>query len=286
MPAKPTLEPLQHGDRIFRPPLEVRTRVFKVPTPTGSTDQESFSDGNTPAPVQPRLRRRRRGHLAELDDDQEWYYAVGRKPKTVRREHTSGLAPPWSCQLMAGRAVSEPCPLLYVKVRIGSKQCWALLDSGAADNFIAHTTVTATQIPTHPLGMPWAVSLGNGDIVYTTQYALTNLQLGDYSALTCFKVLATDLAMVLGYPFLLKHRPHIDWRKRTLLFQRRGKEYLIKGYPGSQIPRSDLMRVEDVTGESLLQEWVQTPATQGSHYRRMNSDANTPGGSAIPQGGS
>ena len=107
---------------------------------------------------------------------------------------------------MAERTVSTPCPLLYLRVHLGWKRCWALLDSGDADNFIAATTVAATKIPTHPLGMPWAVSLGNGYIVYTTQYALTQLQVGDYTALTCFKVLATDLTMVFGYPFLLKHR--------------------------------------------------------------------------------
>ena len=119
--------------------------------------------------------------------------------------------------------------------------------------------------------MPWAVSLGNGDIVYTTHYALTQLQVGDYTALTCFKVLATDLAMVLGYPFLLKHRPHIDWKKRTLLFQRRGKEYLVQGYPGSNIPRNELNRVEQVTSEMLLDEWTAEPRN-GSHYRHMRAD--------------
>ena len=154
---------------------------------------------------------------------------------------------------------------------MGGKRCWALLDSGAADNFIAATTVAATQIPTHQLGMPWAVSLGNGDIVYTTHYALTQLQVGDYTALTCFKVLTTDLAMVLGYPFLLKHRPHIDWKKRTLLFQRRGKEYLVQGYPGNNIPRDELNRVEQVTSEMLLDEWTTEPL-KGSHYRHMGAD--------------
>ena len=177
--------------------------------------------------------------------------------------HTRGESPPpWSCRLMAGRTIAEPCPLLYLRVQLGNKRCWALLDSGAADNFIAATTVKAANLSIQPLGMPWAVSLGNGDIVYTNHYTLTNLQVGDYAALTCFKVLATDLAMVLGYPFLLKHRPQVDWKLRTVRFMRRGKEYVVKGYAGNCISKDELNRVETLTGDLILDEWVKEDAVR------------------------
>ena len=37
-------------------------------------------------------------------------------------------------------------------------------------------------------------------------------------ALNYFKVLETPIPMVLGYTFLLKHQPDIDWKTRTLRF--------------------------------------------------------------------
>ena len=110
------------------------------------------------------------------------------------------------------KGTTQPRPLLYVRVRLQTKRCWALLDCGAADNFISHDTAMAVPLPIQPLGMPLAVSLGNGQVIYTEQYVDADLRFEGYRAPVTLKVLATPIAMVLGYPFLWKHQPLIDWR--------------------------------------------------------------------------
>ena len=277
-PPRPATNVARSLDRIFQPPPEIYDRVFKAPTPTES----EFSDPQGPLPKaisklpaieaqghkMRRSLRRKRSRMNRLEETQEWNYASHRSTGPARQyTYAKGIPPPWSCQLMAGRTASQPCPLLYIRVHIGDKRCWALLDSGAADNFISTATVKAAGLSTQPLSMPWAVSLGNGDIVYTDQYTVTDLKLDDYKAQTCFKVLNTDLAMVLGYSFLLKHRPHIDWRQRTLRFSRNGKEYLIRGQPGSRIAKEELNRVELVSHEAL-EEW--TRGEKRIHRQKQN----------------
>ena len=71
--------------------------------------------------------------------------------------------------------------------------------------------------------MPLAISVGNGEIIYSDRYVSDDLFLSTYRAWTYLKVLETPIPMVLGYPFLLKHQPDIDWKTRTLRFLRRGK---------------------------------------------------------------
>ena len=46
--------------------------------------------------------------------------------------------------------------------------------------------------------------------------------------------------MVLGYPFLAKHQPEIDWVKRRLFFFKEGQSLLVQGYPVPQtVPDGD-----------------------------------------------
>ena len=46
--------------------------------------------------------------------------------------------------------------------------------------------------------------------------------------------------MVLGYPFLAKHQPEIDWVKRRLFFLKEGRSLLVQGYSVPQaVPDGD-----------------------------------------------
>ena len=63
----------------------------------------------------------------------------------------------------------KPSPLLFLPVQLGVKACWALLDSGAADNFISKFVFRLLELPTARLGMLLAVSVGNGEIIYTNK---------------------------------------------------------------------------------------------------------------------
>ena len=116
---------------------------------------------------------------------------------------------------------TQPRPLLYLRVRLQTKRCWALLDFGAADNFISQYTVAAVPLLPQPLGMPLAVSWGNGQVIYTEQNIDADIRFEGYRAPVTLKVLATQISLVLGYHFLWRHQPLINWRERTLTFRKR-----------------------------------------------------------------
>ena len=153
--------------------------------------------------------------------------------------------------LMSSRALKpdKPRPLLYLRVSLRDKRCWALLDSGAADHFISEEVAAAANLPLTPFGMPMAVSLGNGQIVYVHNYVMADLRFECYRVLLSLKVLATNIALVLGYPFLWKHRPLIDWRDRTLVFRKRKYKYVVHRHPGDGLSEEALASVENVDPE-------------------------------------
>ena len=127
--------------------------------------------------------------------------------------------------LMAAEGV-HPTALLYVPVELREKVVWSLVDSGAADNFISVKTVQRLQLPTQRLEEPMVVCVGNGQLIQATEYVYRTLHLGEYKAKTKLKVLPTPIHMVLGYPFLAKHQPKIEWAKRRLFFIPEGQSLL------------------------------------------------------------
>ena len=76
-----------------------------------------------------------------------------------------------------------------------------------------------------------------------------DLRLDTYRASTSLKLLKTNLEMVLGYPFLLRHRPMIDWHACTLLFVRRNRQHLVHGYTGEKLTEDASAAVEAVPAE-------------------------------------
>ena len=55
--------------------------------------------------------------------------------------------------------------------------------------------------------------------MYAERFVHLNLMLDGFRAKTFLKVLpTTPIPMVLGYTFLLRHQPLVDWVQRTLLF--------------------------------------------------------------------
>ena len=79
-----------------------------------------------------------------------------------------------------------------------------------------------------------AVCVCNGQLIHPTEYVYLTLDLRAFTAKTKLKVLPTPIPMVLGYPFLSKPQPEIDWAKRRLFFNREGQSMLVQGYPVPQ----------------------------------------------------
>ena len=97
-----------------------------------------------------------------------------------------------------------------------------LLDSGADGNFIDPKLVSAWNIPTVPVSVPIVLHLADGlqssGGTITHQTVPVQLHLGSHVETLTFFVTPVAHGMILGYPWLFKHNPTIDWHRHTLVF--------------------------------------------------------------------
>uniref|UniRef100_A0A3B1K1V9 CCHC-type domain-containing protein n=1 Tax=Astyanax mexicanus TaxID=7994 RepID=A0A3B1K1V9_ASTMX len=98
----------------------------------------------------------------------------------------------------------------------------AFLDSGAAGNFLDAATARKLALPLVRLREPLPIeaidgrSLEPGMVSHQTR-PLT-LRVGSHSEqITLFIISAPDLQLVLGFPWLQRHNPHVDWLSRSVL---------------------------------------------------------------------
>ena len=112
---------------------------------------------------------------------------------------------------------------------------WALVDSGAADNFISATPVAKLKIQKEGLASTIGICVGNGEIIQSNYFVAIVIQLGSFRTKAYFKVLNTPIPMVLGYTFLIRHQPVIDWLSREMTITRRGFVYRIRGCPALSV---------------------------------------------------
>ncbi|KAI4874305.1 hypothetical protein NFI96_001219 [Prochilodus magdalenae] len=91
----------------------------------------------------------------------------------------------------------------------------AFIDSGAAGNFMDATVAKALGVPVEPLLIPLPVSaidrnpLKSGKIKRQTKPILVQAGLHT-ERLSFFLTQAPDLPVILGFPWLQRHNPHID----------------------------------------------------------------------------
>ena len=124
-----------------------------------------------------------------------------------------------------------PQPLFFMPLVISNTQVRALLDSGASDSFIGEELVRGLNLTTYPLIQRLTVKVANGETLQVTHFVKVSGRLGPMPIRLMLRVIATSLPVVLGYPFLAKLNPFIDFRRRLLRIQRSGKTYEIKALP-------------------------------------------------------
>lgn len=95
----------------------------------------------------------------------------------------------------------------------------ALLDSGAAGNFVSHGFALQHKIKLTPCDLPLAVEaldgrpIGEGRVLSVTEEV--KLQIGTLHSehITFYVIPSPNHTVILGLPWLRRHNPHISWRE-------------------------------------------------------------------------
>uniref|UniRef100_A0A3B3DPC6 Gypsy retrotransposon integrase-like protein 1 n=1 Tax=Oryzias melastigma TaxID=30732 RepID=A0A3B3DPC6_ORYME len=101
----------------------------------------------------------------------------------------------------------------------------AMIDSGAAGNFIDQGFARANSIPLLPCSSQVAVSavdgrpLGSGQIRFLTPDIQLNIQHNHQEEIRLFAIDSPQSVIILGLPWLETHDPTIIWSSKELIFQ-------------------------------------------------------------------
>ncbi|KAL0152283.1 hypothetical protein M9458_052006 [Cirrhinus mrigala] len=126
-------------------------------------------------------------------------------------------------------SVSDPKPLTnccLVPVKLGFEgrviRTTALIDSGAAGNFIDVDFMTANHLPTLSCSPHVAVAaldgrpLGSGRVHHTTNDLTLQIEPSHQETIRFFVITSPQSPVILGYPWLDRHGPSIAWANRTI----------------------------------------------------------------------
>ncbi|KAL0180319.1 hypothetical protein M9458_025761, partial [Cirrhinus mrigala] len=98
----------------------------------------------------------------------------------------------------------------------------ALIDSGAAGNFIDKDFVKTNQLPLLPCVSPVAVAaldgrpLGSGRVEHTTTDLTLCLEPGHQEIIRFFTITSSQSPLILGFPWLNHHEPTISWARGVI----------------------------------------------------------------------
>ena len=70
--------------------------------------------------------------------------------------------------------------------------------------------------------------MANGEALAVTHFVQLSARLGPMPVRVSLRVIKTTIPIVLGYPFLSKTQPTIDWKQRVLRIERKGRVFEIK----------------------------------------------------------
>lgn len=128
---------------------------------------------------------------------------------------------------------SQPSlPLLKLTATINGIKATILIDCGATGDFISHDFITRNRLPSTALSTKSTLRLVDGtNHTITRRASPLALRFPNFEGtVTPLIVPLLGYDLILGMTWLTQHNPNIDWRTRTVLFNRR------------QEPPSDLQR--------------------------------------------
>uniref|UniRef100_A0A8D3DWB3 CCHC-type domain-containing protein n=1 Tax=Scophthalmus maximus TaxID=52904 RepID=A0A8D3DWB3_SCOMX len=121
------------------------------------------------------------------------------------------------------KTFQEKRPLFHIKLFLpeGSDALSTFIDSGADASIMDEGLVQQLGINRVPLPRPVAVHTLDGHLLGTDQTAPIHMLLsGNHHETVQFHILSsTRILVILGYPWLRRHNPHLDWATGAILGQ-------------------------------------------------------------------
>ena len=98
---------------------------------------------------------------------------------------------------------------------------------------------------------PLAVRVFNGEFLQVTHFVSLSGLLGQMAVSLLLRVIKTTIPVVLGYPFVAKMQPLIDWKRMVLRVERKGLVFEIPA-----LPPSNFFRMTSPVGAHAMEEAV------------------------------
>jgi len=150
-----------------------------------------------------------------------------------------------------------PVTLWVYRKKVQTK---ALVNSGATTNFINRVVVENNNLVTYKLANLYCVINADGTpnkAGYITEYVQTYIEIGSHKMTQ--HLFVTNLGnkeMMIGYLYLYKHNPNIDWQKGQWEFTRCPDTCASKAHKIQDVEAeaNELHLKLDVSGSSLLDD--------------------------------
>ena len=146
----------------------------------------------------------------------------------------------------------------------------ALLDSGASDSFVSWDVVRVLGLRQYPLSQRL---MANGEVLAVTHFVQLSARLWPMHVSLSLRVIKTTIPIVLGYTFLARTQPTIDWKQRVLRIERKGKVFEIKALAIADSYRMTcpVVRVTKM-GEGEVEVWeeVKKEAEEGGGMANLH----------------
>ena len=118
--------------------------------------------------------------------------------------------------------VNSLVSLVCIPVSIHDVPLRALIDSGASENFISTDVVTSLNLPSHDLKCPSSLRIADGSVHNVTKFVRVRVAFGSLTIPLVLRVFQMSHQIILGFPFLQRFQPDIDWAAKCLSFVYRG----------------------------------------------------------------
>ncbi|KAL0152980.1 hypothetical protein M9458_051733 [Cirrhinus mrigala] len=158
----------------------------------------------------------------------------------------------------------------------------ALIDSGAAGNFIDADFITTNHLPVLSCAPHVAVAaldgrpLGSGKVLHTTDVITLRVEPSHQETIRLFVISSPQSPIILGYPWLNLHGPTIAWANRTITrWSLHCQEHCLQPRTRSETP------LKDHTTKNAIPTVYQDLLEAFSHQKATQLPPHRPGDCAI-----
>ena len=126
-------------------------------------------------------------------------------------------------QCMRMQELNSLVSLVCIPVSIHDVPLRALIDSGASENFISSDVVSSLSLQAHDLKSPSSLRIADGSVHNVTKFVRVRITFGSLIIPLVLRIFQMSHQIILGFPFLQRFQPYIDWADKCLSFVYRGR---------------------------------------------------------------